>query len=59
MVLPGGRQLVLAGRVAWVRDPYEDELSPGVGVRFEPLDADDRRAIERFLSQRAPMFFEA
>ncbi len=58
MVLPGGRQLSLAGRVAWVRDPFDDEMSPGVGVRFEPLDPEDRRAIERFLGQRAPMFFE-
>jgi len=58
MVLPGGRQLVIAGRVAWIRDLYDSEVSPGVGVRFEPLDPDDRRAIERFLSQRAPMLFE-
>lgn len=59
LVLPGGKQVVVSGRVTWIRDPHDGELAPGVGVRFERLDEDDRKAIDRFLSKRAPMFFES
>lgn len=59
LVLPGGKQVVVSGRVTWIRDPNDEEVTPGVGVRFERLDEDDRRAIDRFLKKRAPMFFES
>ena len=59
LVLPGGKQVVVSGRVTWIRDPHDGDLAPGVGVRFERLDEDDRKAIDRFLSKRAPMFFES
>jgi uncharacterized protein (TIGR02266 family) len=59
LVLPGGKQVVVSGRVTWIRDPNDDELAPGVGVRFQRLDEDDRAAIDRFLKQRPPMFFES
>jgi len=59
LVLPGGRQIVAPARVTWIRDPHDGDLAPGVGVRFERLDEEDREAIDRFLKKRAPMFFES
>lgn len=59
LVLPGGRQIIAPGSVTWIRDPHDGELAPGVGVRFERLDEEDRQAIDRFLKKRAPMFFES
>jgi len=59
LVLPGGRQIVAPARVTWIRDPHDGDLAPGVGVRFERLDEEDRDAIDRFLKKRAPMFFES
>jgi len=57
LVLPGGRQIVAPARVTWIRDPHDGDLAPGVGVRFERLEDEDREAIDRFLTKRAPMFF--
>ena len=47
------------GEVRWVRI-YSDasNVPPGMGIRFEALDAGSRRRIERFLAQREPMFFD-
>lgn len=59
LVLPGGKQVIVSGRVTWIRDPHDGELAPGVGVRFQRLDEDDRTAIDLFLKKRAPMFFES
>ena len=59
LVLPGGKQVIVSGRVTWIRDPHDGELAPGVGVRFQRLDEDDRAAIDLFLKKRAPMFFES
>ena len=47
-------------------DPVDGHHAPrpprgtlaGRYARFEPLDPEERRAVERFLRQRAPMFFE-
>jgi hypothetical protein len=33
-------------------------MEPAMGVQFEGLSREDERAINRFLAQRPPMFFE-
>lgn len=59
-VLPGGQHVVVPGRVAWVREPFDqsDDTTPGMGVAFEELDDADRAAILRFCAARAPLFFD-
>jgi hypothetical protein len=33
-------------------------MEPGMGVQFVDLPAEDKSAIETYLSQRSPMFYE-
>lgn len=60
-VLPGGHHVVAPGRVTWVREPADRgaETAPGMGVAFEALEEPDRRAVLRFCSARAPIFFDS
>lgn len=47
------------GEVRWVRDYNElSDTPPGIGVRFVELAAGSIEAIEQFLNQRAPLFFD-
>lgn len=59
-VLPGGHQVLAEGRVTWVRDTDTPELGvhPGMGVFFERLSGPDRQAIQTFIEQRSPLFFD-
>lgn len=58
-VLPGGHHVTTPGIVAWLRETAAlDGPPPGMGIRFFKLDADDRRAIDRFLKLRPPMLHE-
>jgi uncharacterized protein (TIGR02266 family) len=58
--LPGGETIVAKGFVRWVREynPTEPNIVPGMGVGFTELRESDRRAIERYLEQRAPLFYD-
>ncbi|MCA9610990.1 MAG: TIGR02266 family protein [Myxococcales bacterium] len=55
-VLPDGYRVATDATVAWVRAPRyrPDELPSGMGVRFEQLSAEDRKAIDHFLKDRPP-----
>jgi uncharacterized protein (TIGR02266 family) len=58
--LPGGRPVTARGRVHFVREynPTTPETAPGMGVRFTDLLQSDKEAIEEYLKQRAPMFYD-
>lgn len=58
--LPGGFEFKVPGRVHFVRDPMDmsDEAEPGMGIKFEALQADHRELILRFVRKRAPMFYD-
>ena len=58
--LPSGHTVIAKGVVRWVREvnPLTPDMLPGMGVQFIDLGADDKSAIETFLSQRAPMFYD-
>lgn len=58
--LPDHPPIVSQAQVRWVREhtQFTEDVSPGVGVQFIDLDADQRQAIESFLQQRPPLFFE-
>ncbi|HWZ92241.1 MAG TPA: TIGR02266 family protein [Polyangiaceae bacterium] len=49
----------LVGEVRWVRVYNEQsDTPPGLGIRFEALPPEATAAIERFLAQREPLFFD-
>jgi len=58
--LPDGTEIKVAGEVRWVKDPVDDDSdgSPGMGVKFEKLTADQLRALEEFVANREPLFHE-
>jgi uncharacterized protein (TIGR02266 family) len=58
--LPGGHPVTARGVVQFVREynPLTPETPPGMGVKFTDLLKDDKRAIEKYLKQRAPMFYD-
>jgi uncharacterized protein (TIGR02266 family) len=49
----------VTGTVRWLREysPTSD-TSPGMGVRFEHIDAEHTEQIRRFLEARDPLFFD-
>jgi uncharacterized protein (TIGR02266 family) len=58
--LPDGHVVNAHAVVRWVRevDRTSAEMTPGMGVQFAELSAEDRAAIHRFLRRRAPLFYE-
>lgn len=58
--LPGGRPVTARGRVHFVREynPTTPDVAPGMGVQFTDLLPEDRKAIEEYISHRAPMFYD-
>ncbi len=58
--LPGGHPVTARGKVQFVREynPFTPETPPGMGVKFTDLLKEDKRAIEKYLKQRAPMFYD-
>jgi uncharacterized protein (TIGR02266 family) len=47
------------GTVRWVRRHSDsNELTPGMGVRFDQLSTKDSARIQAFCEARAPMFFD-
>jgi uncharacterized protein (TIGR02266 family) len=58
-VLPDGVRVVVAGRVAWIREVPGGDLWPGMGISFDgPLDDASAAAIRRFAEHRPPIFHE-
>ena len=49
----------ITGTVRWLREysPTSD-TSPGLGVRFEQVDARQTEQIKRFLAARDPLFYD-
>jgi uncharacterized protein (TIGR02266 family) len=58
--MPGSEEeFQIVGEVRWVRLYNEQsDTSPGLGVRFLDLPPGATAAIERFLAQREPLFFD-
>lgn len=58
--LPGTTEpLRCSGEVRWVRAYSESSDSPpGLGIRFVALDPSAHASIQRFLSDRAPLFYD-
>lgn len=57
--LPDGSEIKAVGEVRWTRVFNADsDTPPGMGVRFRELDAQSNAAIERFLEDREPLFFD-
>ncbi len=58
--LPSGEEIVAEAEVRWVRDPIAGEmsLSPGMGVRFTSIAAEQLAAIRTFMLVRPPMFYD-
>jgi uncharacterized protein (TIGR02266 family) len=53
------QEFAIVGEVRWVRVYNEhSDTSPGLGVRFLELPPGAGAAIERFLGQREPLFFD-
>ena len=59
--LPDGHLVSAEGIVRWTREynGTTPNVSPGMGVQFTALTRNDRSKINRFLTQREPMFYEA
>jgi uncharacterized protein (TIGR02266 family) len=58
VTLPGGFEKTIPGTVRFVRDPMDMESEPGLGVRFDRLDAEARDLILRFIRKRPPLFYD-
>lgn len=60
VTLPGsGVTITGKGDVRWIREYNElSDTSPGMGIRFIELAAGSAEAIEQFLGQRDPLFFD-
>jgi len=58
--LPDGpAPLRATGQVRWIREYNErSDVPPGMGIRFIEIDGAARAAIESFLVQREPLFFD-
>jgi uncharacterized protein (TIGR02266 family) len=57
--LPNGEEIRAHGEVRWVRIfNAESDTPPGIGVRFAELDPGCEKAIESFLREREPIFFD-
>jgi uncharacterized protein (TIGR02266 family) len=52
--LPDGR-LLADGEVRWMREMSD---GPGLGIAFTNMPEEDRRRIEVFCAQRAPLYFD-
>ena len=57
--LPDGAVIRAHGEVRWVRVfNAESDTPPGIGVRFTVLESGCEEAVERFLHEREPIFFD-
>lgn len=58
--LPGREQPIKGtGEVRWVRLYSEaSNVPPGMGIKFQQLDPESLKAIQEFLAQREPLFYD-
>lgn len=58
--LPKGPVLSLNGIVRWVREYNETtpDTAPGMGIQFENLNGNDRKAINYFIEKNPPIFYD-
>jgi len=57
--LPGREPIKGSGEVRWVRVYSEaSNVPPGMGIKFDQLEPAAVRAIEAFLAQREPLFYD-
>lgn len=58
--LPGSEEPIRgSGEVRWVRVYSEaSNVPPGMGIKFDQIDPAAVRAIESFLAQREPLFYD-
>lgn len=57
--LPDGTEVRAVGEVRWTRlFNAESDMPPGMGLRFTELNSGADDAIERFLKQREPLFYD-
>ena len=58
--LPSGRPITARGVVQFVREynSMNQEVAPGMGVKFTDLMSEDKKAIKVYLEARAPMFYD-
>ena len=58
--LPDGPVLSLDGTVRWVREYNETvpDVEPGMGIQFEDISAEGSVAINRFMEQNQPIFYD-
>ncbi|MFZ5890931.1 MAG: TIGR02266 family protein [Myxococcota bacterium] len=57
--LPDGTEVRAVGEVRWTRlFNAESDMPPGMGLRFTELNSGANTAIERFLHQREPLFYD-
>jgi uncharacterized protein (TIGR02266 family) len=57
--LPDGSEVRAMSEVRWVRTfNIESDMPPGLGLRFTELDESSNAAVERFLKQREPLFYD-
>ena len=58
--LPGGHRVTARGVVQFVKEynTLAPETPPGMGVKFTDLLKEDKKAIERFLQKREPVFYD-
>ena len=57
--LPDGTEVRAVGEVRWTRlFNAESDMPPGMGLRFTELNKGADVAIERFLRQREPLFYD-
>ncbi len=57
--LPDGTEVRAVGEVRWTRlFNAESDMPPGMGLRFIELEKASNQAIERFLCEREPIFYD-
>jgi uncharacterized protein (TIGR02266 family) len=65
LTLPNNTVIEVRGVVRWKREAWNgsdwkenDDAPAGMGIMFENLSENDREAINAFIEQRSPMFFD-
>lgn len=59
-MLPEGPVVKIVGIVKWLKEPQgtHEDISPGMGIEFTNVSPEHQAAIQRFISKRAPIFYE-
>jgi uncharacterized protein (TIGR02266 family) len=57
-ILPGDVEVTCHGRVQWLREPRDGDLTPGMGVQFVGIDPESAKIVERFVQKRAALFWD-